>query len=66
MRDELLHSYGTTDDPQFVRVPINRAIQHLAGKLPVRKSNPGAEAHDRGLLDAGESNSGRMFRRISP
>lgn len=66
VRAEQLHSYGKTDDPGYIHVPIARAIEHLAGKLPVRKQSDKPERADSGLLDAGESNSGRLFRKAPP
>ena len=57
-------SYGQTDERGFVRVPVERAIDHLAGKLPSRQE-PDADARRRagGLIAHGESNSGRVFRK---
>jgi len=60
-----LHSYGPTAEKGFVRIPIEQAIKAIAGTLPVDKeSSPGRDAN--GLLDAGQTNSGRMFRGPSP
>jgi len=58
-----LESYGSTADKGFVHIPIEQAIKALAGRLPVRKSAPAGATHDRGLIDAGEANSGRLFRK---
>jgi hypothetical protein len=56
-----LHSYGPSAEKGFVRVPIEEAMKAVAATLPVAKGPPpGRDAN--GLLDAGESNSGRMFR----
>jgi hypothetical protein len=66
VRQERLHSYGKTNEPGFVHVPIGRAIEQLAGKLAVRKQSDQRESADTGLLDAGESNSGRLFRKAPP
>ncbi len=59
-----LGRYGRTQDKDFVRVPIERALDHLVGKLPAR-DEPSAEQTRRagGLVDAGEPNSGRLFRK---
>ncbi len=62
-----LDSYGPADEEGFVRVPIDRAIEHLVGRLPARKQQPHEQGHDnkardQGLVGAGDSNSGRMFR----
>lgn len=59
-----LQRYGPTEDKGFVQVPIDRAIDRIQGKLPARSLPP----HDVmrrsfGLVDHGEPNSGRLFRR---
>lgn len=58
----LLHSYGPTQEKEFIHIPIDRAMTFLAGKLPARTEPAPAERHDLGLRDGGESNSGRLFR----
>jgi hypothetical protein len=63
-QESLLHSYGPTNDKGFVHIPIDEAIKAVADRLPVRKDMP-SEA-DRGLINWGESNSGRMLRGESP
>ncbi|HEX4143631.1 MAG TPA: hypothetical protein VHY91_08865 [Pirellulales bacterium] len=60
--EKLLNSFGPTDEPGFIHVPIDRAMDFLVGRLPVRQARPAEHAHDQGLVDAGDSNSGRMFR----
>jgi len=61
--EQLLASYGNTSDEGYVRVPIERAMEHVISQLPVRKQSPSVDAaKDNGLLDSGASNSGRMFR----
>jgi hypothetical protein len=60
--EALLNSYGPTEEPGFVHVPIARAMDFLVGRLPVREQQSTGHEHDQGLLDAGDSNSGRMFR----
>ena len=63
--ERALHRYGSTSEKGFVQIPIEQAIKAIAGTLPVDKSaSPGRDAN--GLLDAGQSNSGRMFRGASP
>jgi hypothetical protein len=62
----VLKSYGPTADKGYVHVPIDRAIDYLTNNpdlLPSRPA-PGAEQRRRssGLVDAGASNSGRVFR----
>jgi hypothetical protein len=63
-KEKVLHSYGRTEETGYVHVPIERAMERLANQLPVREG--GATKTNRyredGLIDAGESNSGRMFR----
>ena len=60
-KEKVLNSYGPSEEKGFVHVPIQEAIKATAGKLPVRKQPPGG-ANDNGLMDAGQSNSGRMFK----
>ena len=62
-KEEQLRSYGPAEKG-YVHVPIDRAIDFLANKLPVRAKQPTADQKRRadGLVDAGESNSGRVFR----
>ncbi len=56
-----LNHYGPTAEKGFVHIPIEEAIKEVAGHLPVdAKAAPGRDAN--GLLDAGQSNSGRMFQ----
>jgi hypothetical protein len=64
--EQLLQSYGPTEEKGFVRIPISEAIRAVAGKLPVRQPSPGKGANDGGLVDAGEPNSGRVFRGATP
>jgi hypothetical protein len=65
-KEKRLESYGFTDEKGFVRIPLQRAMDLAAGHLPVRQPDgqpkAGSTAKDRGLVDGGESNSGRMFR----
>jgi hypothetical protein len=57
-----LDSYGPAGEG-YVHIPIDRAMDLLADKLPVRTARPPADQARRqnGLVDAGASNSGRMF-----
>lgn len=64
-RLRLLESYGPTDDPGYLHIPIEQALERLADRLPVRKQPP-PSGKDHGLVDSGESNSGRMARGGSP
>jgi len=59
-----LQSYGPTDEADFVHVPIEIAIQHVARQL--QKPAAEREPKSRGLINAGDSNSGRVFRGESP
>jgi hypothetical protein len=62
-RLETLNDYGATPEEGFIHVPIDRAIELLAGKLPHREeSSADQKQRSSGLVDAGESNSGRLFR----
>ena len=48
----------------FVRIPVERAMKLLENKLPARAAPPAEQAErSGGLVNAGESNSGRMFRK---
>ncbi len=64
-REEWLEHYGPTDEKDFVHIPIDQAMQYLLDKkqLPSR-AGPPADRPWRadGLVDGGESNSGREFR----
>jgi hypothetical protein len=64
--EKSLETYSTTDEKGFVRIPLQRAMQLLADHLPARKAADRPKFKDRGLVDAGESNSGRMFRGAAP
>jgi len=64
-QEEQLESYGETKEKGFVHIPIRRAMESLAGQLPVRKERP-APSKDNGLVDSGASNSGRLFRGATP
>jgi hypothetical protein len=62
-KEELLHTYGATSEEGFVHIPIERAILQLANKLSARAEPPANQRRrENGLVDAGESNSGRLFR----
>ncbi len=68
-RNELaiLNGSGPSDEPGFVHIPIERAIEMIVPRLPVR---PPARAVDprksRGLLYSGDSNSGRVLQGAEP
>jgi hypothetical protein len=61
-KEDQLDRYGETEEKGFVHIPIRRALESLAGQLPVRKAPPPGPTKDNGLVDSGESNSGRMLR----
>jgi hypothetical protein len=61
----ILNSYGPTSDEGFVRVPIDGAMKYLIEykKLPARPETPADQRRrSGGLVDAGEPNSGRLFK----
>lgn len=64
-KEDQLELYGETGEKGFVHIPIRRAMESLAGRLPVRKHSP-TGGKDYGLVDFGASNSGRMFRGSPP
>ena len=65
-KEEALRGYGKTAEKGFVRIPVEQAMKYLekSGELRARDS-PSAEGQRRsgGLVDSGESNSGRVFRK---
>ena len=65
-KEKALNSYGTTAENGFVHIPIQQAIKAVAGSLPAKGTSQGRAAHDNGLLESGDSNSGRMFRGPQP
>lgn len=74
-REKLLDSYGPTRERGFVHIPIERAIALMetdryrlkARKVPAEEEQKRRYEEQRrrsgGLVDYGESNSGRLFRR---
>jgi hypothetical protein len=63
-KEEILKSYGDTPEKGFVHIPIEQAMKLLENKLPARPAPPAEQVEkSSGLVDAGESNSGRMFRK---
>lgn len=62
---DILNHYGPTHEEGFIHVPIDRAMQYLIEekKLPARPPlSPEQARHSEGLINSGESNSGRVFR----
>jgi hypothetical protein len=63
-KEAILRSLGPTADEGFVHVPIERAMALLADKMPVRPATPAdQQRREGGLVDGGEPNSGRAFKR---
>ncbi len=62
-REFTLDTYGPTGEEGYVHVPIGQAMKVLANQLPVRPAASAGRRRENGLVDAGESNSGRMFRK---
>ena len=61
-KEDLLQRYGPTAEKGYVHIPIDRAISLLENKLPARPVADDADKKANGLIDAGEPNSGRLFR----
>jgi hypothetical protein len=60
---EVLNGYGPTPEEGFIHVPIDQAMGFLADKLPTRPEPPADQRRrSAGLIDAGASNSGQLFR----
>jgi len=59
-----LDRVGQTDQPGFVHIPIEDAMDLVVSKLPVRKNPPEPQQANksRGLVGAGDANSGRVLR----
>jgi hypothetical protein len=62
-KEDALRRYGGSEEIGYVHVPIEKAIDYFANRLPVRKQEADGPRHDLGLVDGGESNSGRLFRK---
>jgi hypothetical protein len=59
-----LASYGPTDEKGFIYIPIERAMELVAKKLPSRPASSSEDTkRQNGLVDDGGPNSGRMFRK---
>jgi hypothetical protein len=65
-KERQLDRYGPTEETGYIHVPIDRAMKFVVDKLPVRKEQPPGQSKDQGLVDSGESNSGRMLRGGKP
>ncbi|HWC88912.1 MAG TPA: hypothetical protein VG433_04635 [Pirellulales bacterium] len=62
-KEAVLHSYGDTSDEGFVHIPVERAMQLVVDQLKSRTKAPAEPVRDNGLVDSGESNSGRLLRK---
>jgi hypothetical protein len=61
--EKVLSSYGPTGEAGFVHIPIGQAMKLVEKELAARKQQPAEQRRrDGGLVDAGEPNSGRLFR----
>jgi hypothetical protein len=60
--EKALETYGSSDEKGFVRIPLQRAMEPQLVRLKARQESDRPRFKDKGLVDAGESNSGRMFR----
>ena len=65
-KERTLQSFGPTAEKGFVHIPIAEAMKNIAGQLPVMKQPIDQHADNAGLIDSGESNSGRLFRGGQP
>jgi hypothetical protein len=62
--EELVRPAEISVEKGYVRIPVEEAMKYLANKLPARPaSRADAVRRAGGLVDAGEPNSGRLFRR---
>jgi hypothetical protein len=61
-RLSFLNSYGATPDRGYVHIPIDRAMKLVEKQLASRPEKRAGDKRANGLVDAGEPNSGRMFR----
>ncbi len=65
-KEEALREFGPADEPGFARVPIDRAMKAVAGRLPAEPGSRRRAAKSYGLVDGGGPNSGRLFREVPP
>lgn len=57
-----LHTYGRLEGSEFVRVPIDQAIEVAAMELAGREEMPDSFNKGYGLVSEGDANSGRLYR----
>lgn len=60
-KEHVLHTYGTTSEAGYVRIPIDKAMKLSAIAMPVRQRGMEVPAKSFGLVGGGESNSGRKY-----
>jgi hypothetical protein len=65
-KEEILESLGPANEAGYVHVPIDRAMKAVVGKVSTAKQARPQAYKSNGLLDAGEPNSGRLFREGPP
>jgi hypothetical protein len=61
-REDRLRSSGPTEEPGFVHIPINKAMEKAANDLQSQAQPAQRDAKSLGLISGGEANSGRVFR----
>jgi hypothetical protein len=66
VKEEDLHKFGRTDEPGYVRIPIEDAMKLVPKTLPARPESQADRHRENGLVDSGASNSGRIFREKPP
>ena len=64
-REDRLHNNGPTDEPGFVHVPIEKAMEKVAKNSQTQTPPSPRNTKSGGLLGGGEANSGRVFREES-
>jgi len=64
-REDRLHNHGPTDEPGFVHVPIEKAIEKMAKDSQTQMPSSQRNIKSGGLVGGGEANSGRVFRQES-
>jgi hypothetical protein len=64
--EQALDRYAPGDEKGYVQVPIDRAIEMLPERVKSRGDEAAVRIKSDGLVDAGESNSGRVLREVRP
>jgi hypothetical protein len=64
--EKSLEKYAPSDEKGLVRIPLELAEELMPSRLKARPASEVPKFRDKGLVDAGESNSGRMFRGAKP